>query len=148
MTSVQPNCFEYLFKNKKVQDFLDQTNNQVFMVSSEDTLENVTKILSEKKIASVPVVDFKDNNYSVIGILDYMDIATHILDNAPSSKDLKNNEKKATEDAKSILKNTKAIDVTNKSGFNPFIPVTLGGTYYDLLTKLTTVHRVPVLDNE
>jgi predicted transcriptional regulator len=147
-TETTSNCFENLLKEKKISEYLETDGIEVFLVSSDDSLDKVAKVLTEKNLKSIPVIDFTDNNYKVLGLIDFMDIATHILDSAPTTKELKNNEKKATEDAKEYLKSSKAIDVINKSGSNPFIPVTLKATFDDIITKLTLIHRVPVLNNE
>jgi len=98
-------------------------------------------------LRSVPVVDPKEPYY-VLGLIDFMDIATYILDIAPSSKDLKNDEKKSTEEAKNILKSATAYDLTNRSGLDPCLPVSMNAKINDIITKLCLIHRVPVLNHE
>jgi len=47
----------------------------------------------KKKLRAVPVMESKEPFY-VLGLIDFMDIATYILDFAPTDKELKEDEKK------------------------------------------------------
>jgi predicted transcriptional regulator len=97
---------------------IDFKNKDFIYVSTKTSLNEIAQILLKEKLRYIPIIDKSENEYKMYGLLDFMDITTHILDIAPSTKELKNDEKKATEEAKEILKSTIAYDVINKSGVN------------------------------
>jgi CBS domain-containing protein len=98
--------------------------------------------MNDNNMKAISVVQFENDTFTILGFLDFFDIATYILSIAPDSKDMK--EKESVEKAKKVLKDSKAIDVVNISVFDPFVAYNIKENFSKIVYALTKFHRVPI----
>jgi CBS domain-containing protein len=103
--------------------------------------------LKKGGFSSLPVMDKKTKEY--IGVIDYLDIAKHILDVAPLTEELNSGDKKALEMAERAIGFGVVEKVMNKSGIDPFVPISIKNNLSIVLNYFVKgVHRVPIMNHE
>jgi len=82
----------------------------------------------------------------IVGILDVLDIAAHVVNVKPENKLLK--DKKSLEQSYRSINLAKVTEVANKSGKNPYEPIEINNKV-SILVKLfaSGIHRIPILKN-
>jgi len=119
-------------------------NSSITTLKSNSSVEHAVRVLAEKKVLSVPVVDAKDDS-QVLGLVDVLDIVSFIVRVAPDLHSIKENELLSLEMAGRAIAFAEIKEILDASGRDPYVPVyeDSAATFAaDLLAA--GVHRVPL----
>lgn len=132
-------------KEHKLVEVFESIPNLKF-VTSNDTVQTVCFLLSTNNLYSLPVID----NGVPIGLIDLNDLAT-LLCRVTGEVTRENGlakYNKAQEFGTTFL-NTKASEVINLSGKNPYTPIPYSASLYEAVEKLVSgTQRLPLVDED
>jgi len=139
------NAIYSLLHSTKVEDVVQPT--AIITIEENDSLENAVKIMSEKKVSSLPVVSKETGE--IVGVVDMLDVVSYVLFVSPDAGQLNANDLKRLEIAGRAMALEPVKSVMDFSGRDPYIAVNPNS----VLTYATSLfsrglHRMPVVNAE
>ena len=128
---------EYLH-DKTVADLITD-NMEVATLTKDDSIEAFLKLLGEKHISSVPILD----GTAIVGMADTLDLVSYMVSTAPATVD-----EAHLEQFSRVIALNPVSAVVDHSGRDPTIPINVADKVTMALGFFAMgIHRVPIVDD-